>query len=136
MLNKISDFLKVDQFIENILGYFDARIELAKLDAKKQFAGVLAKLIVYSVAIFGILGLFLSITLALGFWLNALLSSGYLGFFLVALLYGIITIIGFSAAKSEKWITSLQSKIEHQIFEADKQKESHGDQNTHTDHDG
>ncbi len=136
MLNKLAGFLKVDQFIENIAGYMETRIELAKLDLKKEFAGVLAKLIVFSIAIIGILGLFLALTLAIGFLLNELLSSGFLGFFIVALVYGIVTVVGFSAAKNEKWIASLRDQIEKKVFEADLNEQKNGSKNTNSNDDG
>jgi len=136
MLNKIRSFLKVDQFVENITGYFEARIELAKLDFKKELASVLAKIVVFSVAIFGAMGMFLSISLALGFWFNQLLDSNYAGFFVLSFFYTGIAALGLYAAKNENLISSLRNSFERQLFSEDININQNGNQDTNTDNDG
>jgi|GEM_PF-923370 len=136
MLNKLAGMLKVDQFVENIVGYLEARIELAKLDFRKELAGVLAKLIVLTIAIIGATGLFLSFTMALGYWLNVVLDSSFAGFFVVAGFYAIVTFIGLSVSNNKKWIASLQGKIEERIFAAELEEQKNGNENTNPIDDG
>jgi Flp pilus assembly protein TadB len=108
--------LNIEEAIENLTGYVEARIELIKLDVKDQSVRVGVATLVWSlVGFFALMALvFLSIALAivLGYWLGMAW-----GFVLVAVLY---LAVGFALLLSKRW---LQKQVELRAFSPDKADE-------------
>jgi Putative Actinobacterial Holin-X, holin superfamily III len=94
---KIFKLLRIDNLMENLTGYAEARMELFKLEIREDVAKMLSKAMIYGIlAIFGFLFLiFFSIGLAQ--FLNGFFSHPYIGSWIVAGGYGVafLTLIVF-----------------------------------------
>ena len=86
--DKIFKLLHLDNLIENVSGYMEARLDLYKIEIREDLAKVLARSVIYvGIAGFGFLVLmFLSIGLA--HFLNRYFAETYAGFWIVAGIYG------------------------------------------------
>ena len=85
--------LKLDKILDNLVGYVETRLELYKIQFKEEIAraiGVLA-LIMISVAVFGLMVVFLS--LAVANQLNSIWNSTFLGFLVVAVVYFVLGVL-------------------------------------------
>ncbi|BDD00357.1 phage holin family protein [Persicobacter psychrovividus] len=85
----------IESLVHNLTSFVETRVELAKLQVGEQAAYIISKALIF-IALIAILSLFfLFATIALGYFLNALLDSRYLGFVIIAgtyLLFGVILI--------------------------------------------
>ena len=86
--DKIFKLLHLDNLIESVSGYLEARLDLYKIEIREDLAKVLARSVIYvAIAGFGFLVLmFLSIGLA--HFLNRYFAETYAGFWIVAGIYG------------------------------------------------
>ena len=85
--------LKLDKILDNLVGYVETRLELYKIQFKEEIAkaiGILV-LIMISVAVFGLMVVFLS--LAAANHLNTLLNSKFIGFLIIAVVYLILGVL-------------------------------------------
>ncbi|MTI32648.1 phage holin family protein [Xanthovirga aplysinae] len=90
---KLIDLLNVDELLKPLMGLIEAKIELSLLDIEERAIDILAKLLSFlimgalltNVLIFG--------SFALGYFLNDLLSSNYLGFLIITGFYLLIFIV-------------------------------------------
>ncbi len=82
-------FLRLDNLVENLSGYLEARIELIKIEIREDVAKAIGQTIVLaSIALLGILfSLFFSVGLA--HYLNMLFDNPYLGYWIIAGVYGL-----------------------------------------------
>ncbi len=87
----------IDRLMDHLVGFIETRVEIVKLELKEESVRVVAKLLTLIVKVlFGTL-FFIFISVALALYLNQILSSGYLGFVILAgfffLLWMIVLII-------------------------------------------
>ena len=89
----IFKFLRLDNLMENLSGYVEARIELLKIEIKEDVAKVLASALTITIVVFlaSIFLLFLSIGLA--HYLNNYFDKPEVGYWIVAGIYGIPCLI-------------------------------------------
>ena len=91
-MEKIKDsifkFLRLDNLVENLSGYFETRVELIKIEIREEIARVISHgLMVGLLFLLGMLFLvFLSIGLAM--YLNTYFNSSSAGFWMVGGIYG------------------------------------------------
>lgn len=88
--DKILKFLHLDGLISNLSGYVETRVELVKIEIREEVAGILSRgLTIMLIIMVGFLCLlFLSLTGAQ--YLNTVLESGFAGYGIVALFYGVL----------------------------------------------
>lgn len=88
----ISKFLKLDNLIGHITGYFETKVELVKVDAKQQLADGLSKALTFLLIsfVFALVILFLSLGVAI---VLATHFGDFIGFGLVALFYVIVGVV-------------------------------------------
>jgi uncharacterized membrane protein YqjE len=93
-------FLRLDNLMENLTGYVEARIELLKIEIKEDVAKVLARTVmILIVALLTVLFvLFLSIGLAQ--YLNSVFGKNHVGYWMVAGIYGVPCLIFIIFRKS------------------------------------
>ena len=105
---KILKFLKLDKLVENITGYFETQIELAKLDLKDQAEKGLQNLFQVIMLMSLMVMIIFFISFGCSIFLNSIFNSDYLGYLLVALVYLILfIIILFDKNKAfGKWVSS------------------------------
>src|SRR5882757_4445981 len=90
---KIFKLLRIDNLMENLTGYAEAKLELFKLEIREDVAKMLSKAMFYAIlAIFGFLFLiFFSIGLAQ--FLNRFFNYPYAGFWIVSGGYAVAFLI-------------------------------------------
>ena len=86
---KILKFLHLDNIIDSASGFVEARLELYKMEIREDVAKVLAWALVYAtIGIFGFL-LLIFFSIGLAHFLNDYFSHTYVGYWIVAGLYGV-----------------------------------------------
>lgn len=91
--DKILKFLHLDGLISNLSGYVETRVALVKIEIRDEVAGILSRgLTIMLIIMVGFLCL-LFLSLAGAQFLNTALESGYLGYVIVALFYGLLLLL-------------------------------------------
>ena len=104
---KLFDF---DKLIDALTGYIETRIALLKMDVSDGLSVAVTKLVLFSIV--GLLSLFVLLFLFVGLsqWLNLLLASVFLGYFIVAAFFGLV-LVGVLVSR-EKIRVMVAGKIE------------------------
>ncbi len=119
-MEKISEtilkFLRLDNFVQNITGYVESRIELMKIEIKEDVSKAIARGLV-TAALFLVGFMFLIFfSVGLAHFINAFLNETYIGYWLVAGIYGTIFLILLIFRKN------IYSYFEDQVSELIKRK--------------
>ena len=83
----------LDNLVSNITGYFEAKIELVKLDIQDRISDIVSGIAHLFVLILVLFLVVLFTGMALGFGLGSLLNNNFLGFLIVAFMFGILLIL-------------------------------------------
>ncbi len=99
-MEKIKDtifkFLRLDNLVENLSGYFETRVELIKLEVREEIASVISHgLMIALLFLLGLLFLVFS-SIGLANYLNGYFTGASVGFWIVAGMYGVPGLIIFS----------------------------------------
>jgi len=113
--SRLFKFLKVDAIIEHLTGLIEARLALAKLELKEEVSKIGARIIAGIVIAFLLVMIIIFLSLALSTWINSMLDSEYVGYFIVTGFY-LLTLILLISFKAHIW---LQEKIEHLLIDSD-----------------
>lgn len=91
--NKGLNFLNIDKVVDHLSKFVEIKLEIYELKVKEQLVGIVSSFATLALIIS--LGLFMLFfcSLALGFYLNGILESRFLGFLIVGLIYLLICII-------------------------------------------
>jgi uncharacterized membrane protein YqjE len=93
MMEKIKDsifkFLRLDNLVENLSGYFETRVELVKMEIREEIASVISHGLMIGVLF--LLGLLFLVFLSVGaaIYLNGYLNNSFTGFWIVSGIYGV-----------------------------------------------
>ena len=96
-MEKIKDsifkFLRLDNLVENLSGYFEARVELIKIEIREEIARVISNALM--VGVLFLLGLLFLIffSIASAIYLNHHLNHSSAGFWIVSGIYGLMGLI-------------------------------------------
>ena len=91
--NKVLDILNLDKLISHFSRFIELKFEIYELKVKEQLVGIISSLAALTLIIsFGLFMLFFS-SLALGFYLNSIFESKFIGFILIGLIYLFICIL-------------------------------------------
>jgi hypothetical protein len=106
--NSITKFLKLDTLIANLTGYVEAKVELVKVEAKKEVAAGTSRAITYLLIafVFGMVLFFLSFGIAIV--LSDVLGK-FAGYGIIALVYLITGLI--LVARRERIIKAFEKQI-------------------------
>jgi uncharacterized membrane protein YqjE len=87
--DSIFKFLRLDNLVENLSGYFETRVELIKIEIREEIAKVISHgLLIGMVFLLAMLFLvFFSVGLA--HYLSSYFNNAYLGFWVVSGIYGV-----------------------------------------------
>lgn len=93
--NKGLNILNIDKVVDYLSKFVELKLEIYELKVKEQLVGIVSSFA--TLALVASLGLFMIFfcSLALGFYLNNLLESNYLGLLIVGLSYLVLCIILF-----------------------------------------
>jgi len=87
------DILNIDSLIQNITKFIELKMEIYELKVKEQMVQIISSLATLGlILMLGIIMLFF-FSLALGFYLNSLFDSSFLGFALIGSVYLLIAIM-------------------------------------------
>jgi uncharacterized membrane protein YqjE len=90
---KILKFLHLDNLFDSASGYVEARLELFKMEIREDVAKVLAIALVYiAIGLFGFL-LLMFFSIGLAHFLNSYFSYSYIGYWIVAGIYGVAFLV-------------------------------------------
>lgn len=93
--NKGLNILNIDKVVDYLSKFVELKLEIYELKVKEQLVGIVSSFATLAlVASFGLFMIFFC-SLALGFYLNTLLESNYLGLLIVGLIYLVLCIILF-----------------------------------------
>jgi hypothetical protein len=111
MFGKIREAFSLEKWVENFEGYLDARIELAKYDARETMVEILTKGIIgFSLAILGLIVL-VCLNFAIGYWLSSLLANTYSGFVILTGFYLFLFILLFLNKNNQGLLRGLEGKL-------------------------
>lgn len=113
----IFKFLKLDNLVDNISGYIEARVELIKIEIREDVARFLARAILMMITLFLALLVLLFCSIGLAHFLNALLDHPTAGYWIVAGIYGVPCLILIFFRKS------IGHSLEQRLVKAIKNKE-------------
>lgn len=82
--------LGLDNFVNNITGFFETKIELLKLDIQERISSSLTGLVHLVITVLVLFLVVLFLGLALGFGLGSLLNSNFFGFLIVGTIFGVL----------------------------------------------
>jgi hypothetical protein len=102
--DSIAKFLKIDSLIDHLTGYFEARVELLKIEAKEEISKGLSSVLVYVALAFAFLLAFMFVSVAVALLIGAKMGDTFMGFFIVAgfyLLVGVVLVL-FREALAQK----------------------------------
>lgn len=91
--HKTLDILNLDKLVNNISKFVELKLELYELKFKEQLVVIISSFATLALIISFGLFMMLFASLALSFYLNGVLESGFLGFVIVGLIYLLICII-------------------------------------------
>ncbi len=97
--DSIFKFLRLDNLVENLSGYFETRVELIRLEIREETSRVLSYSLMIGVLL--LLGLLFILFLSLGLanYLNAYFNDSSSGYWIVAGIYGLPCLLIFLLRK-------------------------------------
>lgn len=118
--SKLFKFLRLDAIIEHLTGLIEARVELAKIEIKEEVSRIGARIIAGMFFAFLLVLIIILFSIAAGAWLNVLLDSGFVGYFIITGFYLLVLIL-LIVFKAHIW---LQQKIESLLINSEGLEES------------
>jgi uncharacterized membrane protein YqjE len=92
-MEKIKDsifkFLRLDNLVENLSGYFETRVELIKIEVREETAKVLSHALMIGVLLLLSLLFVLFVSFGLANYLNDYFKNSHSGYWIVAAIYGV-----------------------------------------------
>ncbi|MEM7107203.1 MAG: phage holin family protein [Bacteroidota bacterium] len=119
--NGILNFLKLDSIVEKLLKLVESKIEIAKIEIKKDLSQFLAKALV--MAILSALGLifFLFLNVGFGFLIGTWIGNTYFGFFIISGVYLLLFLLFLTTKNYLK----IEARIGKKLDGAFKNKMNH-----------
>ena len=109
----IFKFLRLDNLMESLSGYVEARVELLKIEIREDIAKVLAKALMILIVVFLAMVFLLFLSIGFAHYLNAFFEKDQIGYWIVAGIYGLpcVIFILFRKSISHSMETHLMEKI-------------------------
>lgn len=115
----IFKFLRLDNLMDHLSGYVEAKVALVKLEVREEVAHVVSKgIITLLVSLFGLLFL-LFLSLALARYLNTIFADDYTGYLVVGGFFGVVFLMLILFRKN------ILHSLEKKLKEAIRKKEEH-----------
>lgn len=120
-MDKIKDsifkFLRLDNFIENLSGYFETRVELIKIEIREEIARVISHGLVIALLFLLSILFLLFFSVGLAHYLNLYFRDAYLGYWIVSGIYGLPCMLLFLFRKK------INELLERYLISKTKQEE-------------
>ncbi|MBX2897630.1 MAG: phage holin family protein [Cyclobacteriaceae bacterium] len=85
----IFKFLRLDNLVDNLSGYLETRLELFKIEIREDVARVLAQALMATTILLLLLLFLLFFSVGLAHFLNSYFERPYIGYWIVAGIYGV-----------------------------------------------
>lgn len=112
-------FFKLDNLVNHLAGYVDSQVALVKLEVREEVSRVLARGLVVATALLLAFLFLIFFSVGLAQYLNTFFADSFVGYWLVAAIYGLPCVIFLAFRKA------ISKKIEHHFNELIKHKEHH-----------
>ena len=89
----IFKFLRLDNLLQNVTGYLEARVALIKIEVREEVVKVLSRGIILVAILFLATLFLLFLSFGLAEYLNSLFQNNYTGYWLVAGFYGVFFLL-------------------------------------------
>jgi len=125
---KLFGLPKLDNLVQNLIGFLETRIAIFKIEAKEELTKGIARFLLFTFFLltFSLFVIFASITLAL--YLNGVLESAFLGFGIVTLIYLLIFAILYVTRNASFWHQIIYKMINYSAESIDKENGTLGDE--------
>jgi len=131
MFGKIKDMFSIDRWIENFEGFLEAKLDLIKYDIKELFVSLLTKSIFYiGIGFFGLVG-FIFLNFVLAYLLNHFLENEFAGFFILSIIYFLITLIFYLNRDNQSIKENIELSIRASMQQQKKEPNSTENESTH-----
>lgn len=87
------NILNLDKVIDRLTKFIELKLEIYELKVKEQLVGIISSFATLALILSFGLFMFFFASLALGFYLNSVLDSSFLGFVIISLIYLSICIV-------------------------------------------
>ncbi len=114
--DSIFKFLRLDNLVENLSGYFETRVELIKLEVREEITKVISHALMLAVLLLLALLFLVFFSIGLANYLNVYFQDFYMGYWIVAGIYGLPGLIIFLFRKK------ISDVFEHYLIAQAKQK--------------
>jgi uncharacterized membrane protein YqjE len=98
--DSIFKFLKLDNLIDNLSGYLEARVELVKIELKEEVAKLLSRGIVYAAMMLFAFLFLIFFSIGLAHYINSFFEAPYAGYWIISMIYGVTFLIFLLFRKS------------------------------------
>jgi hypothetical protein len=129
MFGRIKEALSPEKWIENLEGYLDARIKLAKFDAREAAIHIISNSIIYAALLSVAIIALILLNIGLGLWLGNLTGKYFYGFFILAAFYLLLSGIIFLKKDDKKVRQKLEASIRMALDQPAGNEEMNGSQN-------
>ena len=121
----------IDRWIENFEGFLEAKLDLIKYDIKELFVSLLTKSIFYiGIGFFGLVG-FIFLNFGLAYLLNHFLENEFAGFFILSIIYFLITLIFYLNRDNQSIKENIELSIRASMQQQKKEPNSTENESTH-----
>lgn len=111
--------LRLENLIDHLTGYVESQVAMVKLEVREEVAKILSRGLVVGVVLLLAFLFLLFFSVGLAHYLNSLFEQPFIGYWIVAGIYGLPCIVFLVFRKS------ISKKIEHQFNEMIKHQEKH-----------
>ena len=117
VLEALSKFLKLDGLIENVSGYFEARVQLLKIEVREDVAKAMTRALMFGVILLLAFLFIVFFSIGLALFLNRYFNDTFVGFWIVAGFYLLLFLLAFVMQKQ------IHQKLDHLFNEKLKHKQ-------------
>ncbi len=97
----MSELSQAQKLVKNLIGFFETKIELIKLDIKEEFAIVLSKMLFFMILILLMFSTVLFGSLTLANYFNELYNSAFIGYGILSIIYLVLVGVIFVMRNSK-----------------------------------
>jgi uncharacterized membrane protein YqjE len=115
--DSIFKFLRLDNLMGNLTGYVETQVKLVKMEVRDEVAKILARGLVIGCVLSLALLFLVFVSIGLAHYLNSLFQQAYLGYWIVAGIYGLpcALFLLFRKALSHSFEKYFAKQIKHNV---------------------
>ncbi len=124
---KLFGLPKLEDLVQNLIGFLETRIDLFKMEAKEELAKGISRFLLFTFFLltFSLFVIFASITLSL--YLNSVFGNTFFGFGIVAIAYLLFFAVLYLTRNAPFWQQIIYKMINYSAESIDKENGRSGD---------